>query len=91
MINAELEEYQIQYDFHQVKMYNDKFEIKICFESEDVLVFYAKGKGLSLILDTLPQTMYDYSFELENHNQKNIMSLTAINHKPNILYLLIMI
>lgn len=70
MINGQLEEYQIQYDFHQIKLYNDKFEIKICFESEDVLVLYAKGNGLSLILDTLPQTMYDYSFELENQNHK---------------------
>ncbi len=73
MINGQLEEYQIQYDFHQIKLYNDKFEIKICFESEDVLVLYAKGNGLSLILDTLPQTMYDYSFELENQNHKYLV------------------
>ncbi|MBS5368314.1 MAG: hypothetical protein KHY19_02425 [Coprobacillus cateniformis] len=64
--NGKEADYSIVYDYHEIKLIGKQFIIKICFVNDSNVILHVKGKNISLVLDTLPQSKYDYSLKLND-------------------------
>lgn len=69
--------YKINYRYDHVILYGQDFEIKCCFVNDDELIFHIEGVGISVIFDSMPESMYDYSFELNNQLGKQYFVINS--------------
>lgn len=58
--------FKIEYAYHELKLLGNDFEIKMCYIDDSKLILQATGKNLSIDFDSLPESMYDYSFKLKD-------------------------
>lgn len=64
LVGNEKASYDVSYDFHELRILGDGFEIKTCFANDDCLLMHCEGSSLSLVMDFLPVCDWDYAFEL---------------------------
>lgn len=75
--------YEINYDYSHIVLHGDGFEIKCCFVNSETLLFHIKGNDISVIFNSMPESMYDYSFELKGEKGQQYFVVNSYKSQTN--------